>query len=169
MSYGRWLTKAFANTSLRQKLKSFVEMNTILLVCATGKILNDVDIKPFVIWIWEQWSNLGIWTVFSVSILSKVSSLEHGRILDIFLPGVKHSKVENPFHISAYISILDPNKTVLILIRQGCSPACSYGAYAYGLEPRSPVWECVHSSSWAIWMAIKVNEKLSTMNSVTVS
>ena len=148
MSYGRWLTKAFANTSLRQKLKSFVEMNTILLVCATGKILNDVDIKPFVIWIWEQWSNLGIWTVFSVSILSKVSSLEHGRILDIFLPGVKHSKVENPFHISAYISILDPNKTVLILIRQGRSPASPYGAYAYGHNFVLFRWNYANSTLW---------------------
>ena len=55
----------------------------------------------------------------------------HGRILDIFLPGLKHSKVENPFYISASTSILDPNKTVLILIRQGCSPASPYGAYAY--------------------------------------
>ena len=63
----------------------------------------------------------------------------HGRILDIFLPGLKHSKVENPFYISASTSILDPNKTVLILIRQGCSPACSYGAYAYASTRRSPM------------------------------
>ena len=64
----------------------------------------------------------------------KSSDNNHGRILDIFLPGLKHSKVENPFYVSASTSILDPNKTVLILIRQGCSPASPYGAYAYGVD-----------------------------------
>ena len=58
-------------------------------------------------------------------------SFPYGHILDIFLPGPKHSKVENPFYISASTSILDPNKTVLILIKQGRSPASPYGAYAY--------------------------------------
>ena len=69
--------------------------------------------------------------------LGKGSS--HGRILDIFLPGLKHSKVENPFYISASTSILDPNKTVLILIRQGCSPASPYGVYAYGNNPMTRI------------------------------
>ena len=66
----------------------------------------------------------------------------HERILNIFYQGWrvfnpnkfinrKHSKVENPFYISASTSILDPNKTILILIRQGHSPASPYGAYAY--------------------------------------
>ena len=76
-------------------------------------------------------SNCHEWDVMCKTQINNQWCLSHGRILDIFLPGLKHSKVENPFYISASTSILDPNKTILILIRQGRSPASPYGAYAY--------------------------------------
>ena len=71
--------------------------------------------------------NISVIWLMQTYLLTHSHTPNHGHIIDIFLPGLKHSKVENPFYISAYTSILDPNQAGL----QPCQPLrgvrlCSY-------------------------------------------